>query len=95
MPIAKGATRQEQEDRIGELLAELTLEEKVDMLSGHGFMKQNVEERQRYCASMYHIGAGNERLGIPQLLFNDGPRGVAIGRLSRYFVAKCLPPLRG
>ncbi|MAE96635.1 MAG: glycosyl hydrolase [Deltaproteobacteria bacterium] len=79
MPIAKGATRQEQEECIEALLGELLLEEKVAMLSGHGFMEQIAEDGGRYCARPYHIGAGNERLGIPPLLFNDGPRGIAMG----------------
>jgi beta-glucosidase len=79
MPITRGATREQQEERIEELVAELTLEEKVPMLSGHGFFKQIAEDGGRYCASLYHIGAGNERLGIPPLLFMDGPRGIGIG----------------
>ncbi len=86
MPIAKGASPKEQADRIEELLGELSLEEKVAMLSGHGFMKQ-VAEDGRYCARMYHIGAGNERLGVPPLLFNDGPRGVAMGQSTCFPVS--------
>ena len=74
-----GASRQEQEERIDELLEELSLEEKVAMLSGHGFFQQIAEDGGRYCARLYHIGAGNERLGIPRLLFMDGPRGIAMG----------------
>jgi beta-glucosidase len=66
------------EARIQKLLGELDLEEKVAMLSGHGFFDQFVEDG-RYCASLYHIGAGNERLGIPPLLFMDGPRGIGMG----------------
>ena len=66
------------EDRIAEILVDLNLEEKVAMLSGHGFMEQ-IAKDGRYCGSAYHIGAGNERLGVPPLLFNDGPRGVAMG----------------
>lgn len=80
MPIEKDAGREAIEARIGEWMAELSLEEKVAMLSGHGFMKQIAEDGGRYCARPYHIGAGNERLGIPPLMFNDGPRGVAMGR---------------
>ena len=68
----------QREDRIAKILAELDLEEKVAMLSGHGFMKQ-IAEDGRYCGSVYHIGAGNERLGVPALFFNDGPRGVGMG----------------
>ena len=67
------------EARIRELLEQLQLDEKVEMLSGHGFMEAIVADGMRYCARLYHIGAGNERLGIPPLLFNDGPRGIAMG----------------
>ncbi len=66
------------EDQITEILAELDLDEKVAMLSGHGFMKQ-IAEDGRYCGSVYHIGAGNERLGVPAMFFMDGPRGVGMG----------------
>jgi beta-glucosidase len=68
----------EREARIGELLAELTLAEKIDMLSGHGFFEQ-MKDGVRYCGAPHPIGAGNERLGIPALQFCDGPRGVALG----------------
>jgi beta-glucosidase len=79
MLVPKGATRAERERRIDALLAELTLAEKVAMLSGHGFFRQIAADGGRYCASLYHIGAGNERLGVPRLLFMDGPRGIAMG----------------
>lgn len=82
MPIAPGATPQQLEqlkERVDALVAALTLEEKVPMLSGHGFLKQIAEDGGRYCARLYHIGAGNERLGIPPLLFMDGPRGIDMG----------------
>ncbi len=39
VPIARGASEAQIEDRIGELLSELEPAEKVAMLSGHGFMK--------------------------------------------------------
>ena len=79
MSIEKGASPSQQEDRIEALLPELSLDEKIAMLSGHGFFQQIAEDKGRYCAHPYHIGAGNERLGIPPLLFNDGPRGVLMG----------------
>jgi beta-glucosidase len=75
----RGATPQQLEERIEAVLSELSLEEKVAMLSGHGFMEQIAKDGGRYCARLYHIGAGNKRLGIPPLFFNDGPRGVAMG----------------
>lgn len=79
MSIAKRASLQDREERITGLLAELSLDEKVSMLSGHGFFKQIAEDGGRYCARPYHVGAGNERLGIPPFRFMDGPRGVAMG----------------
>ena len=77
--IPQGATPQQQEARISQLLGELSLEEKIAMLSGHGFMQQIAEDGGRYCARLYHVGAGNPRLGIPPLLFMDGPRGIDMG----------------
>ena len=79
MPIRKGATQGEREARIAAWLEDLSLEEKVFMLSGHGFLARMGGEGSRYCDILYPIGAGNERLGIPPLLFNDGPRGIAKG----------------
>jgi len=79
MSNEKASNVREREVRIEELLAELSLDEKIAMLSGHGFMQQIAEDGGRYCAQPYHIGAGNERLGIPGLYFNDGPRGVGMG----------------
>ena len=77
--IEKGATRQQQEETIEEILGALSLDEKIAMLSGHGFFEQIQADGGRYCASLYPIGAGNERLGVPPLLFCDGPRGIAMG----------------
>jgi len=87
MVIARGATEREQKARIEELVGELTLEEKIPMLSGHGFFKQIAEDEGRYCASLYHIGAGNVRLDIPPLLFMDGPRGIGMGQSTCFPVS--------
>ena len=87
MPIAPGATPNEIEARIEELVAELSLEEKIPMLSGHGFFEQIAADEGRYCAHLYHIGAGNERLGIPPLLFMYGPRGIDMGQSTCFPVS--------
>ena len=47
------------EERVTDLLKQLTLEEKIQMLSGGGVMKT----------------AGIQRLGIPEFLMSDGPMG--------------------
>jgi beta-glucosidase len=75
------------EARIDALMNELSLEEKVPMLSGHGFLEQIAEDGGRYCARLYHIGAGNERLSIPPLLFMDGPRGIDMGESTCFPVS--------
>ncbi len=49
-------------ERIGELVKELTLDEKLKMIHGAEFFKT----------------AGIDRLGIPPLVFSDGPMGVRL-----------------
>lgn len=68
-------------------LAELTLEEKVWMMSGHGFFDAFVADNCVYNTSPYRTGGGNERLGLPHLRFSDGPRGVAVGNSTCFPVA--------
>jgi beta-glucosidase len=80
MVIQKGATAAEQAAQIDAWIEELSLDEKVYMLSGHGFLAHRGDGEGRYCEILYAIGAGNARLGIPHLLFSDGPRGIAKGR---------------
>ena len=80
MVIQKGATAAEQAAQIDAWIEELSLDEKVYMLSGHGFLAHRGDGEGRYCEILYPIGAGNARLGIPHLLFSDGPRGIAKGR---------------
>jgi beta-glucosidase len=61
------------------LIAEMTLAEKVAMMSGHGFFASYKRSGGRWGAEPYRAGGGCERLGIPPLYFTDGPRGVARG----------------
>ena len=69
---------------IKELLALLTLEEKIAMLSGSGeYLKHSRTET--WGGAAYPAGSGCERLNIPYLQFADGPRGVVIGQ------ATCFP----
>jgi beta-glucosidase len=70
-----------------DLVAKMTLDEKVGQMTGPGIGPMIV-------APIFHGGemapvyAGrNERLGIPPLAFSDGPRGVICGRSTAFPVA--------
>lgn len=54
------ACREQRERQIEELLAQMTLEEKISMIHGSGFFRTKAVER----------------LGIPELVMSDGPMGV-------------------
>jgi beta-glucosidase len=75
----RGASPETIRDYVDWCLGELSLEEKVWMMSGHGFLDRYVADGGEYNISPYVTGGGNERLGLPELLFTDGPRGVALG----------------
>ncbi|MAK60236.1 MAG: glycosyl hydrolase [Ponticaulis sp.] len=70
-------TNPELESEITEIIADLSLEEKVWMMSGHGFFKVFLgEDNRQFGRRTYAAGSGCERLDIPPLYFTDGPRGV-------------------
>ncbi len=76
----KGMSEAEITATIDEVLRQATLDEKVAMMSGHGFFEQIVASGGRWGADPYRAGGGCERLGVPALYFTDGPRGVARGQ---------------
>ncbi|WP_299329483.1 glycoside hydrolase family 3 C-terminal domain-containing protein [Parasphingopyxis sp.] len=80
----KGMTGAEIADTVDAILAEATLEEKVGMMSGRGFLKQIAEDEGVWGARPYRAGGGIERLGVPCLWFTDGPRGVARGQSTAF-----------
>lgn len=67
-----------------QILEQLTLEEKVSLMSGTMSIQQemlNTQEdpdNKHYNYIPYPAG-GNERVGLPKMLFCDGPRGVVCG----------------
>ena len=75
----KGMSPAEISQTVEAILVEATLEEKVAMMSGHGFFKQFRDSGRLWGGSPYRAGGGCERLGVPALYFTDGPRGVARG----------------
>ncbi|RVU05920.1 glycosyl hydrolase [Novosphingobium umbonatum] len=66
-------------EKVDALLAQMSLSEKVEMMSGHGFFAAMQEDDRVWGARPYRTGGGNERLGLTPLWFTDGPRGVARG----------------
>jgi len=75
----KGMTETEIDELVARVLESATLEEKVAMMSGHGFFALMRESKERWGADPYRAGGGCERLGVPALYFTDGPRGVVRG----------------
>ena len=67
--------------RAQEIVNQMTLEEKVHLMSGRVSMEQMMEDfsnGKHYNWIPYPAG-GNERLGVPEMKFVDGPRGVVSG----------------
>lgn len=66
------------------ILEQLTLEEKVYLMSGRFSLKQEMQNAKedpenRHYNYIPYPAAGNERLGLEPMLFCDGPRGVVCG----------------
>lgn len=76
----KGMSEAEIAATIDGILAAATLEEKVAMMSGKGFLTQIREDEGQWGKRPYKAGGGIDRLGVPSLWFTDGPRGVARGQ---------------
>jgi len=72
-------TETEISETVALILTEATLEEKIGMMSGKGFFQAFADDNSLWGARPYRAGGGIERLGVPTLLFTDGPRGVARG----------------
>lgn len=74
------------EEELDGIIGQLTLEEKVWMMSGHDFFKYFFgEDNRQFGQRTYQAGSGCERLGIKPLLFSDGPRGVRSKRPTSTF----------
>ncbi len=73
------------------LVAEMTEKEKIKMLSGRGLLitlKNMILHRRQYNYEPIPAG-GCKRLGIPPILFTDGPRGVVMGNSTCLPVSMC------
>ncbi len=77
---------EERETRIQELLARMTLKEKVGQMSGSAGVLDLPVMLVRYNLYPFRAGA-NKRLGIPAIRFTDGPRGVALNHSTCFPVS--------
>lgn len=74
-------SRENMQKQASALTAEMTLNEKIYMLSGHPIAQ--IQRDQLKTGRNYNVHAlpagGCKRLGVPPILFTDGPRGVVMG----------------
>ena len=77
----------EQADRAArEVVSTMTLDEKVDQMTGSGIAPVALSLLLRGQFAPSYSGA-NDRLGIPPVAFTDGPRGVVSGQSTSFPVA--------
>ena len=77
------------DDVTEKLLNEMTLKEKVRMMQGHamGVTIKNTLTKGRYYNGEAYPAGGCKRLGIPPVLFTDGPRGIVMGKCTCFPVS--------
>lgn len=71
------------------IMAEMTVPEKIKMLSGHAMKTTvvNVFKYGRYYNATPYGAGGCRRLNIPEMLFSDGPRGCVMGKSTCFPVS--------
>ncbi len=71
------------------LCNEMTTNEKIKMLRGHAMRAtvKNVFRYARYYNATPYGAGGCKRLGIPEVRFTDGPRGVVMGKSTCFPVS--------
>jgi beta-glucosidase len=69
-----------------DLVARMTLKEKLDQMVGSGMAPMIVSSIVRHTAAPVYSGE-NQRLGIPPVAFTDGPRGVISGNSTAFPVS--------
>lgn len=72
-----------------QLVGEMTLKEKVRLMQGHamGVTIKNTLTKGRYYNGEAYPAGGCKRLGIPPVLFTDGPRGIVMGKCTCFPVS--------
>ena len=71
------------------LLREMTLNEKIRILQGHamGVTVKNFLTKGRFYNGEAYPAGGCKRLGIPPVMFTDGPRGIVMGKCTCFPVS--------
>lgn len=77
------------EKQISALCGEMTLNEKIHMLSGHTIGQTQVDmiKTGRNYNVRSLVAGGCKRLGVPAVAFTDGPRGVVMGNSTCFPVS--------
>lgn len=72
-----------------EIADEMTVKEKIRILQGHamGVTIKNTLTKGRYYNGEPYPAGGCERLGVPPVLFTDGPRGIVMGKCTCFPVS--------
>jgi len=74
------------------IISQMSLEEKIYLMSGRASIEENAEAFNHPSAdNHYNVypypAGGNERLGVPEMLFSDGPRGVVMEKSTCFPVS--------
>ncbi len=70
--------------RARNLLDQMTVHEKLHLLSGDGPLVRGVVEMARRYNETPYVAGEVPRLGIPGIRFSDGPRGVVVGQATAF-----------
>jgi beta-glucosidase len=81
-----GMSAEELDQAARDLVARMTLDEKLDQMVGSGMAPMIVSSIVRQTAAPVYSGE-NKRLGIPPVAFTDGPRGVISGNSTAFPVS--------
>jgi beta-glucosidase len=76
MKFSSNMNQEERMEFVDNILTDLSLKEKIHLMSGHGFIKYLLLD-MGFGKRAYPAG-GVKRVGIPVFKFTDGPRGVII-----------------
>ena len=85
----KNPTKENLHQVASQLLNEMTLKEKIRTLQGHalGVTAKNFLKNGRFYNGEAYPAGGCKRLGIPPVLFTDGPRGIVMDKCTCFPVS--------